>query len=287
MSHTSSKASGSFACHCQGPKPCVTHDKMDETSPLLGYRADVGPAIPSPNLRPRHQELIPTPCGPIKSWSELSGRLQFYFCFTIASLLVLLGLTIASINKQLDTGISEEDNLAVSLIQLVGILFCIYYIVRGILQDNRQELLKFLLSVLVLMVRSVVNYCELKPQGKTDLLARFVSIMIFGVIHLVCSTLLIRTPGMMAFRVSGALKILQDQYFLLNRCFSLVTFDLQAQRQDQEPHHPGSGSVLGLSDRWGGSCRSSERVKAAGCGLHGPEPSSGGLLCLRHVRDCG
>ncbi|KAM8831117.1 uncharacterized protein ACB058_019150 [Synchiropus picturatus] len=53
--------------------------------------------------------------------------------------------------------------------------------------------------------------------------------MIFGVVHIVCSTLLIRTPGMMAFRVSGALKILQDQYYRLNRCFSLVTFDLQAQ----------------------------------------------------------
>ncbi|XP_053706606.1 uncharacterized protein LOC128750226 [Synchiropus splendidus] len=203
---------------------------MDETSPLLGYRADVGPAIPSPNLRPRHQELIPTPCGPIKSWSELSCRLKFYFCFTIASLLVLLGLTIASINmQQLDPGISEEDNLAVSLIQLVGILFCIYYIGRGILQDNRQELLKFLLSVLVLMVRSVVNFCVLTPQGKKELLVRFVCIMSLGVAHLVCSTLLICTPNMMAFRVGGALESLQDQYFLLNRCFSLVTFDLQAQ----------------------------------------------------------
>ncbi|KAM9786035.1 uncharacterized protein ACB057_014418 [Neosynchiropus ocellatus] len=50
-----------------------------------------------------------------------------------------------------------------------------------------------------------------------------------GVVHIVCSTLLICTPNMMAFRVGGALESLQDQYFLLNRCFSLVTFDLQAQ----------------------------------------------------------
>uniref|UniRef100_A0A8C4X6S8 DUF7789 domain-containing protein n=2 Tax=Erpetoichthys calabaricus TaxID=27687 RepID=A0A8C4X6S8_ERPCA len=34
---------------------------------------------------------------------------------------------------------------------------------------------------------------------------------------------------MMSFRVGGALESLQDQYFLLNLSFSLVTFDLQAQ----------------------------------------------------------
>lgn len=34
---------------------------------------------------------------------------------------------------------------------------------------------------------------------------------------------------MMAFRVGGALESLQLQYFLLNLCFSMVTFDLQAQ----------------------------------------------------------
>lgn len=34
---------------------------------------------------------------------------------------------------------------------------------------------------------------------------------------------------MMAFRVGGALESVQEQYFLLNLCFSMVTFDLQAQ----------------------------------------------------------
>lgn len=34
---------------------------------------------------------------------------------------------------------------------------------------------------------------------------------------------------MMAFRVGGALESMQEQYFLLNLCFSMVTFDLQAQ----------------------------------------------------------
>lgn len=42
---------------------------------------------------------------------------------------------------------------------------------------------------------------------------------------------------MMAFRVGGALESLQEQYFLLNLCFSMVTFDLQAQVHLQECDH--------------------------------------------------
>lgn len=58
---------------------------------------------------------------------------------------------------------------------------------------------------------------------------RFACIICVGVVHLICALLLIARPNMMAFRVGGALESLQDQYFLLNLCFSMVTFDLQAQ----------------------------------------------------------
>lgn len=172
-------------------------------SPLLGNQISgqpqEGPDLLSPNLRPRHQELIPTPCGPvscirrnirspesrgqvqfylqcneieqhfcgwalysdirssdtgsseslvlitgcftffvlsistflqIKPWSELSCLLKLYFCFTIASLLALLGLTLSSIYKQrMDTDVSDEDNFTVSVIQLVGI--CEYSVTRS------------------------------------------------------------------------------------------------------------------------------------------------------------
>ncbi|KAK9515639.1 hypothetical protein VZT92_026267 [Zoarces viviparus] len=204
---------------------------MDETSPLLGNQMSgqpqEGPDLLSPNLRPRHQELVATPCGPIKSWAELSCLLRLYFCFTVASLLVLLGLTVSSICKQGDS--SEDDNVTVSLIQLVGLVFCVYYISRGVLQENRQELLVFVLSVSLVMVRSVVNFSVLGSQFKEELLVRFVCIMCFGVIQVFCTLLLIQRPNMMAFRVGGALDSLQEQYFLLNLCFSMVTFDLQAQ----------------------------------------------------------
>lgn len=203
---------------------------MDEISPLLGGHQQQGPDPLSPNLRPRHQELIPTPCGPIKPWSELSRLLRLYFCFTIVSLLALLGLTVFSVYKQhIDTDVSDEDNFTVSLIQLVGILFCIYYISRGVLQENRQELVAFVLTVLVVMIRSVVNFSVQGWKGKQELLVRFVCIMSLGVVHVFCTMLLIRRPNMMAFRVGGALESLQEQYFLLNLCFSMVTFDLQAQ----------------------------------------------------------
>ncbi|KAF0036785.1 hypothetical protein F2P81_012097 [Scophthalmus maximus] len=166
----------------------------------------------------------------IKPWSELSCLLKLYFCFAVASLLALLGLTLTSVYKQrMETDVSDEDNFTVSLIQLVGILFCIYYIGRGVLQENRQELVAFVLSVLVVMVRSVVNFSVLGSKGKQELLVRFVCTMCLGVVHVLCTSLLIQRPNMMAFRVGGALESLQEQYFLLNLCFSMVTFDLQAQ----------------------------------------------------------
>ncbi|KAK2851120.1 hypothetical protein Q5P01_007396 [Channa striata] len=203
---------------------------MDESSPLLGYQSQESSDFLSPNLRPRHQELIPTPCGPIKSWSELPCLVKLYFCFTIVSLLALLGLTLTSIYKQgTGTAASDEDNLTVSLILLVGILFCIYYIIRGVLQENKQELVAFVLTVLLIIVRSVVNFSVLETKGKQELLVRFVCIICLGVVHVFCTLLLILRPNMMAFRVGGALESLQEQYFLLNLCFSMVTFDLQAQ----------------------------------------------------------
>lgn len=203
---------------------------MDEIRPLLASPPQQDSDLPSPNLRPRHQELIPTPCGPIKSWSELSYLLRLYFCFTILSLLGLLGLTVFSIYKQhKGRDVSDEDNFTVSLIQLVGILFCIYYISRGVLQENRQELVAFVFTMLVVMIRSLVNFSVQESKTKQELLVRFVCIMCLGLAHVFCTTLLIQRPNMMAFRVGGALESLQEQYFLLNLCFSMVTFDLQAQ----------------------------------------------------------
>ncbi|XP_067095618.1 uncharacterized protein [Osmerus mordax] len=202
---------------------------MDEISPLLDNQVREGADLPYPNLRPRRRELIPTPCGPIKPWSELSCLVKLYFCFTIVSLLALFTLTLSSIYQQSMSTYSYEDDFTVSIIQLVGILFCIYYITRGILQENRQELIVFVLSVVVVMVRSVVNFTVLPVKDRHELLVRFICIQCVGVFHVFCTVLLINRPNMMAFRVGGALESLQEQYFLLNLCFSMVTFDLQAQ----------------------------------------------------------
>ncbi|XP_037629773.1 uncharacterized protein LOC119490448 [Sebastes umbrosus] len=213
----------------------MVYTEMGEMSPLLGNQISgqpqEDPDLLSPNLRPRHQELIPTPCGPIKRWSELSCLLKLYFCFTITSLLALIGLTIYSIYKQ-HMGMNEpdeEENFTVSLIQLVGIVFCVYYIIRGVLQENRQELFMFGLSMFGMMVRSVVNFAVLESKDKQELLVRFVCIMCFGAIQLFCTMLLIWRSNVMAFRAGWALMSDQEQYFRLNLCSSMVTFDLQAQ----------------------------------------------------------
>ncbi|XP_018408599.1 PREDICTED: uncharacterized protein LOC108784329 [Nanorana parkeri] len=179
--------------------------------------------VPLPNLQPRHQELIPTPFGPIKPWAELPWPIKTYFCLAIVSLLCVLGLTISNLVQQ-----SNEDS-TVSLIQLIGVVFCIYYVTRGILQENRQELFAFIFSILLEMIRSIINFSVLSKDAKPDIQPRFIVILLVGLFHVVCALSLVLGPNMMAFRVGGALESLQVQYNMLNLCFSLLTFDLQAQ----------------------------------------------------------
>ncbi|XP_006259342.2 uncharacterized protein LOC102570460 isoform X1 [Alligator mississippiensis] len=179
--------------------------------------------LPLPNLTPRHQELIPTPCGPIKPWSELSFPVKIYFCVTILSLLSVIGLTIETLVRQ------RDEDFTISLIQLIGVVFCVYYVTRGILQENRQELIVFVLSILLVMFRSIVNFMVLADEQKPKLLARFILILLVGAFDVICAVILIQSQSMMAFRVGGALESLQSQYFMLNLCFSMLTFDLQAQ----------------------------------------------------------
>lgn len=49
-------------------------------------------------------------------------------------------------------------------------VFCVYYVTRGILQENRQELIVFVLSILLVMFRSVVNFTVLSAEQKPKLL---------------------------------------------------------------------------------------------------------------------
>nr|XP_020638001.1 uncharacterized protein LOC110073308 isoform X1 [Pogona vitticeps]XP_020638002.1 uncharacterized protein LOC110073308 isoform X2 [Pogona vitticeps] len=196
------------------PSPAETPDP-----PLLNEAV----SAPLPNLTPRHQELIPTPCGPIKPWAELSAPVKIYFCITLISLLSIIGLTVENLVQQ------KDEDFPVSLIQLIGVVFCIYYVSRGILQENRQELSVFILSIALVVLRSVVNFTVLPARQKPKLLARFVLILIVGAFDVICAVILMQSDSMMAFRVGGALESLQAQYFMLNLCFSMLTFDLQAQ----------------------------------------------------------
>ncbi|XP_078281265.1 uncharacterized protein LOC144607966 isoform X2 [Rhinoraja longicauda] len=185
-----------------------------------------------PNLQPRHKELLSTPCGPVKQCSELSWLEKIYVSAAILSLLTVLGANIASIvrqNKTETTDFDKED-VAISVIQLIGVVFCIYYVLRGVLQENQQELLAFILSILLLLIRSVVNFIAAEPVERKAVVIRFACIVVFGTILMAASLCyLIKRPNAMAFRVGGALESVQSHYLTLNLCFSLVTFDLQAQ----------------------------------------------------------
>ncbi|XP_043532234.1 uncharacterized protein LOC122540459 isoform X3 [Chiloscyllium plagiosum] len=187
---------------------------------------------PLPNLTPRHKELVPTPCGPMKQCSELSCFEKVYVAAAILSLIAMLVVTIQSIVIQVKDGSKDptQEDFTISLIQLIGIVFCFYYVLHGIFQENRQELIAFVLSILFVVIRSVVNFASATPMERAELQIRFGFILTFGVFLMLISIIyLIKSPNMMAFRVSGAFETSQSQYLMVFLCFSMVTFDLQTQ----------------------------------------------------------
>lgn len=78
--------------------------------------------------------------------------------------------------------------------------------------------------------------------------ARFVLILLVGSFDVICALILIQSQSMMAFRVGGALESLQSQYFMLNLCFSMLTFDLQAQVHSSGPQIPFVPLIDGILD---------------------------------------
>ncbi|XP_072333920.1 uncharacterized protein [Scyliorhinus torazame] len=186
----------------------------------------------SPNLMPRHRALIPTPCGPMKQCSDLSNLEKSFVTAAILSLLAVIAVTIESIVNQAKTGSGgqPQEDFTISIVQLIGIVFCFYYVLRGTFQENRQELIAFILSILLVVVRSLVNFSSATPNEREELKIRFGFILAFGFFLMAISAVyLVKSRSMMAFRVSGAMESHQSQYLMMNLCFSMVTFDLQAQ----------------------------------------------------------
>jgi len=63
-------------------------------------------------------------------------------------------------------------------------VFCVYYVTRGILQENRQELIVFVLSILLVMFRSIVNFTVLSAEQKPKLLVSLLALINFAFLHI-------------------------------------------------------------------------------------------------------
>lgn len=82
-------------CVSQTRMQCIKETAPVPCSPLLGNQISgqpqEDPDLLSPNLRPRHQELIPTPCGPVSCCSRnqtktmvvLKVEVKFSFIHTV------------------------------------------------------------------------------------------------------------------------------------------------------------------------------------------------------------
>lgn len=61
-------------------------------------------------------------------------------------------------------------------------VFCVYYVTRGILQENRQELIVFVLSILLVMFRSIINFTVLPAEQKPKLLVSLLVLINFALL---------------------------------------------------------------------------------------------------------
>ncbi|XP_078451101.1 uncharacterized protein LOC144719121 isoform X4 [Lampetra planeri] len=179
------------------------------------------------DLRPRHGDLQATPIGPIKPWAELKLSTRIILCLSLLALVGMLILTIVSMVMHVD-GEKDKSEVTFSIVQCIGMVFSIYYMCRGILQENLQEMFVFSLSVAMLLARSIANFAVM-PQRNGFLIARFCSVLLVSLFLITWAIVVLCRSGSMTFRVSGLLEEVQKQYFIFNMCTSLLTFDLQLQ----------------------------------------------------------
>ncbi|XP_059808409.1 uncharacterized protein LOC132382297 isoform X3 [Hypanus sabinus] len=166
-----------------------------------------------PNLTPRHRELVPTLCGPIRQCSELSCSEKSYITVAVFSLLVVLGTNIASIVHQSKAEKTELDweEVAISVIQLIGVVFCVYYVLRGVLQEKQLELVAFVLSILLVLVRSIVNFIVARPEEKKSVQLCLYILLIALPLHLSLCNTIILAVGILWAIIKAALGLTAEE----------------------------------------------------------------------------
>ncbi|XP_072175297.1 uncharacterized protein [Diadema setosum] len=172
----------------------------------------------------RERSTIDTLVGPYRKFSKLNREEKVFLVLCLLTILVTLGLTadrVAIVEK-------ASDDFTFAILLLINILFCLYYVVHGVLGEHAYELIVFAFSMSVIFVYCITNFIETSEDSVK--LARLVLVCIFFPFQIGFSIYMgvkYRRAKNLIFRTVGANIHLQDLCGNMYLFVDLLKVDLQ------------------------------------------------------------
>ncbi|KAK3598097.1 hypothetical protein CHS0354_019095 [Potamilus streckersoni] len=188
---------------------------MADTERKLTF-ADIGIHVVSP--------VYDTFLGKGRRLNDLTKKEVAFLAVSTITLMSCLGLTIERL--------VEVDKLSsdytFTIVLLVNIVFCFYYIVYGVIFERSSELAIYLIGVVIIWVYLVLNY-TISVKGPLKL-TRLIAACLLCPVTLGLGCFIVKTyydSGNLLFRIAGAKQDIQRMCKLLFLFIDLLKLDLQ------------------------------------------------------------
>ncbi|CAG2221507.1 unnamed protein product [Mytilus edulis] len=145
-------------------------------------------------------------------------------CVSLVAALVLAIVKIVELAKDQNT---KDPDFTFALIVIINTIFCLYYVLNGILAERPYEILVFVLANIIVWIYVIANYAISPGDIK---LVRLVLACILSPILIVLGVLIAKLyndSGKLIFRTVGANTEQQAMCKTMFAFFGLLKFDLQ------------------------------------------------------------
>eukprot|EP01113_Clastostelium_recurvatum_P005444 TRINITY_DN12439_c0_g2_i1.p1 TRINITY_DN12439_c0_g2~~TRINITY_DN12439_c0_g2_i1.p1 ORF type:complete len:309 (+),score=60.65 TRINITY_DN12439_c0_g2_i1:32-958(+) len=158
---------------------------------------------------------------------ELSGVAKvFLLCVSLEALAVV----VLSILQRYLQHLPTDDHMKISVLMCLSVVFLAYFAIDGVINENRFELVCFLVVSLLITFYSAFNFFTL-PDTYTSRPAtvwiRFIAIMAFSPINIILGWLSYKSFGWRLYRKIGANADILHMYRTYQIFLSFLKMDLQ------------------------------------------------------------
>ncbi|XP_059158391.1 uncharacterized protein LOC131942505 [Physella acuta] len=214
--------------------------KMDESVETEG-RAN--PPLSFADLGiPTTAQLQDTMVGKARPWSDVSWKERFYIGLMVLSILGAAGFTVYRLvtiwdnthshrNSTTNTSNEESSNntdFTFGLVLLLNAVFCIWFVIEGVLRERPSELVILTIATVIIMVYLIANY--LAGYHNDIKLIRLIIACVFCPFLVVLGLYIAwhyHVSKQLIFRTVGASETLQKLYRNLLAFQDFLKFDLQ------------------------------------------------------------